>query len=154
MQFDFYSEMMDTFSSWSTFEPDLSQIERATKPSGGGGGTGNGGPGGNGDSGDFDWNKGKPLSADEKYYAFGRVAREAMNYNMYGMFSMKKADKKLSVMQEIRTLAAIRGLMNGPNFPFKAAFDLDTRKIFFYKTADWRSDPIYKGVTTWGYWDN
>ena len=157
MQFDFYSEMMETFSSWSNFEPDKDQVNNAMKPSGGSSGgnsnSGNGGNGGNGGSGDepFYWNKGKPLSADEKYYAFGRVAKEAILYNSGQTFSKK--EQKSSVMQEIRDLATTRGIMEGPTFPFEAAFDLDTRKIFFYKPVDERNDRRYKGVTTWGFFD-
>lgn len=100
-----------------------------------GNGGSNGGPGGSGGGGGDDGN-GDPnrntntLSADQKYAQFGRVAKDILRYKRSRKFRLRDP----TMMQEFRDLAVIRGIMNGINFPFTPAFDLVSRKIFFYST--------------------
>jgi hypothetical protein len=60
---------------------------------------------------------------------------------------------KPSIMQEIRDLETMRGIISGVNFPFKAAFDLNTRKIYFYIEKNYHNAPKYKEVSTKGMYD-
>ena len=48
------------------------------------------------------------------------------------------------MMQEIRDINTIRGILVGDHFPFKPAFDLVTRKIYFYKSVNNKNAPKYR----------
>ena len=47
----------------------------------------------------------------------------------------------------------MRGILNGPNFPYKAAFDLNTRKIHYFIEKNYLNAPKYKKVSTQGMYD-
>ena len=121
---------------------------------GSGGSSGNNGgkfTGGNGD-GNRDYNPGnfenfKKVSPEEKYAAYGRIARECLLYNG------RSKSGKPSYMQEIRDLEAMRAILSSPNFPFKPAFDMNTRKIYYYIEKNFKNGPKYKKVSTKGMYD-
>ena len=56
-------------------------------------------------------------------------------------------------MQEIRDIETMRGILNGPNFPYRAAFDLNTRKIYYFIEKNWLNGPRYKEISTKGMYD-
>ena len=89
----------------------------------------------------------KKVSADEKYSAYGRIARECLLHNG------RTQTGKPSMMQEIRDIQTMRAILSSHNFPYRAAFDLNTRKIYYFVEKNWLNSPKYKEITTTGMYD-
>ena len=104
-------------------------IERPPKTDNGGGGNDNGiggrGYGGGGD-GDGDGDP-RRVTSEEKYAAKGMIAKECL----LSMLSQDEIDKlRNDPFLEMRELIFIRSILDSS--PYKAAFDLKTRKMHFY----------------------
>lgn len=104
--------------------------------SGGGGSGGNGGAGGAGGGGDGEspedsngGGKNKRISAEEKYGAKGVFSKELL---LERLPTAEIESMVESPMKEMRYIWTVRSHLDNPDFPFKAAFDLQTKKVHYF----------------------
>ena len=113
-------------------------VETPNTENGGGGGNGGsggiGGSGGGGEGGSSDGSSGegkgsRRISAEEKYGAKGTFSKELLlerlpTAEIEGMIE--------NPMKEMRYIWTVRSHLDDPEFPFKAAFDLHTKKVHYF----------------------
>ena len=96
-----------------------------------GGGSGSGGAGGGGDGGTEGDDGGKPkrISAEEKYGAKGLYSKELL---LDRLPTEELESMVENPMKEMRYIWTVRSHLDNPDFPFKAAFDLQTKKVHYF----------------------
>ena len=99
----------------------------------GGKGTGGGGEddGNNDGSGSGEGSNQKPMKAEEKFALTGIFAGYALTKTLTD--EEYEAHKNGNPLTQITAIQNIRDIINDPTFPFKQAWDLQSRQQFFYK---------------------
>lgn len=115
------------------YEPET-QFGGGKPPGGSNGNTGGGGDGSNDGSSSGEDPNLKPMGVEEKFTLTGIFANYALTKTL--KVEELEAYKQSNPLTQIGNIQNIRDIINDSQFPCKQAWDLQSRKQFFYKNFE------------------